>query len=123
MRITKFKFTNNQAGWTLNQTLFSEFNLLLGVSGSGKTRILQALQTVCEIGLSREKPTCSCEWELELTAEGKTFYWSAKTNIITKNTSTTYLNFNNDVAETTNSVLDSFENLRGLLLNHAWSKI
>lgn len=29
----------------------------------------------------------------------------------------------NDVAETTNSVLDSFENLRGLLFGHSWNKL
>lgn len=102
MKITKFKFTNYQEDWTLNETLFSEFNLLLGVSGSGKTRILHALQTVCEVGLSTEEPLSNCEWALELIAQGKTFYWSAKTSTITQDTSTTYLNFIDDKKQTTN---------------------
>ena len=55
---------------------FSAFNLLMGVSGVGKTRILQALQLVRFAGLSDARIVNGCSWTLELEVEGMKFLWS-----------------------------------------------
>jgi recombinational DNA repair ATPase RecF len=47
VKITRFKFDDHGADWHLEQTAFDSLNLLVGVSGVGKTKILEALQRVC----------------------------------------------------------------------------
>ncbi len=51
MTIKKFSFTEQVGGWTLNETTFGALNLLVGVSGVGKSRILKALSAVKWAGL------------------------------------------------------------------------
>ena len=84
MAITKFQFTDNLRGWTLNEVSFSKFNLLVGVSGVGKTRILRALQSVYRAGISDARHTNGCSWTLELESEGKKFLWKAETSLVPK---------------------------------------
>jgi recombinational DNA repair ATPase RecF len=47
MQIKNFKFDDNRRYWCLEETGFDNFNLLVGISGVGKTRILKAIQNVC----------------------------------------------------------------------------
>jgi hypothetical protein len=84
MAITKFQFTDNLRGWTLNEVSFSKFNLLVGVSGVGKTRILRALQSVYRAGISDARHTNGCSWTLELESEGMKFLWEAETSLVPK---------------------------------------
>ena len=76
MAIKKFRFTDNDDGWTLNEMSFSPFNLLVGASGVGKTRILKALQAVSHI----KKRDCS--WKIEIESESATFDWEMTTSWI-----------------------------------------
>jgi len=82
MAITKFQFVDNFRGWTLNEMSFSTFNLLVGVSGVGKTRILQALQSIQSTGLSGTRRANGCSWKLELESEGIKFLWDAETSLV-----------------------------------------
>ena len=84
MTIRKFQFVDNFRGWTLNEVSFSAFNLLVGVSGVGKTRILRALQSVRLAGISGARHANGCSWMLELESEGMKFLWTAETSLVAK---------------------------------------
>jgi len=43
MRIKRFSYENKATGWKLEPMEFGDFNLLVGVSGVGKSKILDAL--------------------------------------------------------------------------------
>ncbi len=49
MKIKSFRFDDHKENWHLKETFFDDFNLLVGVSGVGKTKILQALNLVCDV--------------------------------------------------------------------------
>jgi len=53
MTLTKFTFTDKLRNWELSEILFTQFNLLVGVSGVGKTTILNYLELACNVGLER----------------------------------------------------------------------
>lgn len=53
MTIQRFEFRDLSSGWTLEPMDFSALNLLIGLSGSGKTSILRALMHVVKCGISR----------------------------------------------------------------------
>ena len=83
MKITKFSFDNKYTGWQLAETDFNpHFNLLVGASGVGKTKILDALKTVIDTarGVRFNKlfeakwqlnfdlnDTTHCEWSIEFS--------------------------------------------------------
>ena len=50
MTIKRLEFTDKFRNWQLTSTEFSDFNLLVGKSGAGKTRILSAFRTLREAG-------------------------------------------------------------------------
>ena len=81
MTITKFEFIDHFRDWQLNEAAFSNFNLLVGPSGVGKTRILKALEKVCNVGLNKVYAN-GCHWKLEMQFAGDTFLWEAETSIV-----------------------------------------
>jgi len=84
MAIRKFQLVDKFRGWTLNEVSFSTFNLLVGISGVGKTRILQSLQSVRQAGLFDASYANGCNWTLELESEGMKFLWEAETSLVAK---------------------------------------
>lgn len=71
MTIVSFEFKDERRAWRLEKTRFDAFNLLVGLSGVGKTSVLTGLKTVRAIGLSRRARTSlEGEWVLEFTSEG-----------------------------------------------------
>jgi len=96
MAITKFQFVDNLHGWTLNEVSFSKFNLLVGVSGVGKTRILRALQSVQRAGIYDARRTNGCSWALELESEGMKFLWTAETSLVVREPFSQTSDFNED---------------------------
>ena len=77
MPISNFSFEDMLRGWRLNEVLFAYFNLLVGVSGAGKTKILQSLRTACQAGLEGAKGINDCRWELEINVEEDRYAWTA----------------------------------------------
>ena len=84
--IKKFQFTDKESGWTLNETEFSHFNLLVGVSGGGKTRVLESigqlrnLMNDLESGASRFRVIDrGCKWKIVFQDKNKEIIWSAET--------------------------------------------
>lgn len=78
MSISSFSFKNHLRGWELNQVSFDDFNLLVGISGAGKTQILRSLQSVCQAGLQGIRGLNACSWALELSILGDRYKWSAE---------------------------------------------
>ncbi len=87
MSITKFSYEEKQSGWKLNEVSFVDFNLLVGKSGVGKTKILDALYFVCRFGTSVEWGTLNdFSWEIQLEIGIDTYTWkgqksSARSNL------------------------------------------
>ena len=84
MAITKLQFHDQFRGWKLNEVSFSSFNLLVGMSGVGKTRILEALKSVRSAATRGVRRANGCIWQLEIEAEGEKYIWSAETSLVTK---------------------------------------
>lgn len=84
MAIRSFEFYDSFRRWSLEKMAFSDFNLLVGISGVGKTRILEALKTIKEAGLRSVEDAGGCKWTLYLTAGEKTYAWSAETSMTSK---------------------------------------
>ncbi len=80
MAIRAFKFEDRDSGWQLAETSFGELNLLVGISGVGKTRILEALHDVRQAARSA-RGISSCSWELTLEAGGACYTWAAETRV------------------------------------------
>ena len=89
MRIEKLYYRNHVTGWELAPMEFGDVNLLVGVSGVGKTKILEAIRSLKEIvfGIDWEKQFLNgVEWDITFyTAPDCKYKWSGKSNIINNN--------------------------------------
>jgi hypothetical protein len=79
MKITSFSFTDLQTNWTLEAMSFDAFNLLVGVSGAGKTRIVEALKRVCAATLRTGAAPPDCAWDLAFEHKNVRYRWEART--------------------------------------------
>jgi hypothetical protein len=79
MKITSFSFTDLKTKWTLEETNFDAFNLLVGVSGAGKTKIVEALKRVCAATLRSGVAPPDCTWALAFEHKNVAYRWEAKT--------------------------------------------
>lgn len=79
MRIESFEF-HDADGWTLEPTRFDAFNLLVGVSGAGKTRIVRAIERVCAVALGTREAEVArgARFEIAFEHDGQTYRWSAE---------------------------------------------
>jgi hypothetical protein len=62
MRIEKFAYRDNLMGWELEPTVFGDLNLLVGVSGVGKTKILKAIDTIKRVATTGQTPLANGSW-------------------------------------------------------------
>ena len=85
MKIIKFSFENNHTDWKLAETDFHpHLNLLVGASGVGKTKILNALKAAISVASGTKFNTLfdtkwalefelnaesNCEWKIEFAAQ------------------------------------------------------
>lgn len=79
MKITSFSFTDLKTKWTLEETSFDAFNLLVGVSGAGKTKIVEALKRVCAATLRSGAAPPDCTWALAFEHKNVAYRWEART--------------------------------------------
>lgn len=78
MSILRFELEDNsRRHWRLEPVELKELNLLVGVSGAGKTRTLGSLAAVCATGRGHDSGLHHCSWQLDVaTPEGR-FVWQA----------------------------------------------
>jgi len=80
MSIVEFSFTDHSSGWTVKPfTLKPSLNLLVGISGAGKSQTLGNLFTVCKAALAAEYVPGDCEWSLKITSPEGEYLWRART--------------------------------------------
>jgi hypothetical protein len=78
VRIDKFAYEDLETGWKLEETGFDGLNLLVGVSGVGKTRIIEALRTVVLVaGGFDDVPRA--RWMIDFDSDGTGYRWTAET--------------------------------------------
>jgi Fe-S cluster assembly ATPase SufC len=86
MRIEKLSYHNHVTGWQLAPMEFGSANLLVGVSGVGKTRILEVILSLKEIifGIDWQKQFLNgVEWDITFyTAPDQKYRWSGKSNVV-----------------------------------------
>ena len=80
MKIQKFSFSHHRENWHIDEVSFNDFNLLVGPSGVGKTRILKALETIFGVALGREKLD-DFEWTIDFSHVDKSYTWFLKSAI------------------------------------------
>lgn len=80
MKIQKFSFSHHRENWHIDEVSFDDFNLLVGPSGVGKTRILVALETIFGVALGREKLD-DFEWTIHFSHLDKSYTWFLKSAI------------------------------------------
>ncbi len=82
MTIKRFEFRDRLRGWELTPMTFEQLNLLVGVSGAGKTTVLDALGKVCNSSEWEFGVANGCEWSIEIETEGHSYLWEARTACI-----------------------------------------
>ena len=80
MAVRKLEFEDLQQPWKLAITEFGDFNLLVGLSGVGKTRTLRVLQSIGKAASGDEDHGLRhCRWNIEVETSQGVFSWKAET--------------------------------------------
>jgi predicted ATPase len=86
MRIEKLSYHNHVTGWQLAPMEFGSANLLVGVSGVGKTRILEVIRSLKKIALgtlSHNQSLNGVEWDITFSTSLDLHYrWSGKFSVV-----------------------------------------
>lgn len=79
MKITAFEY-HDADGWTLERMKLAPFNLLVGVSGAGKTRIVQAIERVCAVALGTKDAEAArgAKFMIEFEHDARSYHWEAE---------------------------------------------
>jgi predicted ATP-dependent endonuclease of OLD family len=87
MRIEKLYYRNHVTGWELAPMEFGDVNLLVGVSGVGKTRILEVIRSLQKIAFgslpNNNRFTNGVEWDISFSTSSEWQYrWHGKFDIV-----------------------------------------
>jgi len=83
MKIIDFSFDDSRDGWHLSDVQFDDINLLVGLSGVGKTRILRSIMALKNIANGRT--INGIKWSMNfLDSEGKHYSWSGEFSVTNK---------------------------------------
>lgn len=80
MKIKSFNFKNNNQSWYIDDIYFDNLNLLVGASGVGKTRILRALDLICDVAKDTEHKLDNMEWSIDFSHLDGEYRWQIKTS-------------------------------------------
>ncbi|MGH1396216.1 MAG: AAA family ATPase [Trichormus sp.] len=73
MKINELTYYDHELEWHFESIIFSQFNLLVGVSGVGKTQILKSIMNLRKI--ARGASLNGVEWDVKFTSEGYHYRW------------------------------------------------
>jgi predicted ATPase len=83
MKIKRLEYYDHAKGWRLDPVEFSNLNLLVGISGAGKTKILDAILNLQKIASGESLN--GVEWEIIFsTKDNEEYIWKGKFNTIEK---------------------------------------
>ncbi|MFN7517574.1 MAG: AAA family ATPase [Dolichospermum sp.] len=80
MKIQSFKFSNNKENWHIEEVKFESLNLLVGGSGVGKTRILKALDLICDTAKGANRNLDDLEWSINFSHLGQNYRWELQSS-------------------------------------------
>ncbi|MFM6001005.1 MAG: AAA family ATPase, partial [Dolichospermum sp.] len=80
MKIQSFKFSNNKENWHIEEVKFESLNLLVGGSGVGKTRILNALNLISDTAKGVNRNLDDLEWSINFSHLGQNYRWDLKSS-------------------------------------------
>ncbi|MBW4611960.1 MAG: ATP-binding protein [Desmonostoc vinosum HA7617-LM4] len=83
MKINQVTYYDHELEWRFEPIKFSEFNLLVGVSGVGKTQILKSIINLKKI--ARGASLNGVEWNVIFTANNYEYKWSGEFETKRKN--------------------------------------
>ncbi len=74
MRIYDYEYKGKESDWEFSRVSFQKINLIVGDSGTGKTRLLN---TIFNLGsfVAHGKVGGESEWTLSLGIDGKVYHW------------------------------------------------
>jgi energy-coupling factor transporter ATP-binding protein EcfA2 len=90
MSITHFSFSNHSENWHLKQVDLDNFNLLVGISGVGKTKILNALEFVSRVATGGDYKLNGETWTIGFSTNGELYEWQFESALIKSNIPYTY---------------------------------
>ncbi len=76
MKIHSLYYKNLLQGWELEEVHFSDLNVLVGISGAGKTQIVNAIQNLAEI--ANGKILGEIEWKISFSIGKNEYIWDGK---------------------------------------------
>ena len=76
MKINSFQFRDRETNWEIKPINFGMLTLLVGASGVGKTRILNAIRSLQSI--ARGKSLNGVEWKLDFSIGQDEYTWEGK---------------------------------------------
>ena len=80
MKIKSFNFNSDNQNWHIEEVYFDDLNLLVGASGVGKTRILRALDLICDVAKGKDRKLDDVEWSINFSHLGHDYKWDLKTS-------------------------------------------
>lgn len=78
MKIQRLKFDDHKEHWHLQNTDLDPFNLLVGLSGVGKTLITDVIKLICQVATNKNSQLEGIEWKIEFVLEEQKYEWKFK---------------------------------------------
>jgi hypothetical protein len=82
MKIQSFYFKNGHLGWEVKTIAFQNLNLLVGLSGAGKSQIINALWFLRNIALGKTllsyNENVDIKWNIEFSIDSFTYTWKGE---------------------------------------------
>lgn len=78
MRIIRLDVKETESGWHLKDARFDDLNLLVGVSGVGKTKIVEAIRKLRHIASGAEISPAPITWFIEFEHENHSYVWEGE---------------------------------------------
>lgn len=76
MRINSLKYQDKNQKWELSEIDFFNLTLLVGISGVGKTQILNSILNIKKV--ANGESLNGVEWDISFTNEGKDYRWTGE---------------------------------------------
>jgi hypothetical protein len=85
VRIDAIHFEEGRTGWTLEEAHLDPFNLLVGPSGAGKTKIIRCLHRIHQVATKRISPKDPLDgerWTIRFSHEGNRYTWDLRSALL-----------------------------------------
>lgn len=80
MKIHSLYYKNLLQDWELEEVHFSDLNVLVGISGAGKTQIVNAIQNLAEIANGRSDYTV--KWKIKFSIKKNEYVWEGHSKVV-----------------------------------------